>query len=195
MNMKSDTAEFDTEIVGLNKRQLTARVLTMEQEQAKREQLLGDPARLAEYAVDKGLPVSEMRELLQANHRNNAPRLARYKEVLAIKPDARRVQFGWTELPPDAVFPPSVGDQHQSPGVANRNQSADTSHLVALHERLLRERARLATAGSEEERAVWQVWVAQAERELEGELKFLGMDGGTEVAEISDDDVLAELGK
>ena len=98
MNMKSDTAEFDTEIVGLNKRQLTARVLTMEQEQAKREQLLGDPARLAEYAVDKGLPVSEMRELLQANHRNNAPRLARYKEVLAIKPDARRVQFGWTEL-------------------------------------------------------------------------------------------------
>ena len=54
-------------------------VLTMEQEQAKREQLLGDPARLAEYAVDKGLPVSEMRELLQANHRNNAPRLARYR--------------------------------------------------------------------------------------------------------------------
>lgn len=195
MNTKSDTAEFDAEIVGLNKRQLTARVLTMEQEQAKREQLLGYPAKLAEYAVEKGLPVSEMRELLQANHRNNAPRLARYKEVLAIKPDVPRVQIPWTELPPDAVVPPSVGDQHQSPDAANRNQRPDTSHLVALHEHLSRERARLATAKSDEERALRQVWVAQAERELEGELKFLGMDGGAEVAEISDDDLLAELGK
>lgn len=73
------------------------------------------------------------------------------------------------------------------------NPMPDTSHLVALHDRLSRERSRLAEAKSDEERALRQVWVAQAERELEGEMKFLGIEGSAQVAEISDDDLLAEL--
>ncbi|ENZ77964.1 hypothetical protein OR214_02240 [Ralstonia pickettii OR214] len=78
-------------------------------------------------------------------------------------------------------------------GMDERSPMPDTSHLVALQHRLFRERTRLAEATSDKERALRQVWVAQAERELEGELKFLGMDGSGHVAEISDDDLLAEL--
>lgn len=71
----------------------------------------------------------------------------------------------------------------------------DTSHLVALQERLSRERTRLAESKTDGERALRQVWVTQAERELEGEMKFLGMDGNAKVDDISDDDLLLELGQ
>lgn len=69
----------------------------------------------------------------------------------------------------------------------------DTSHLVALQERLSRERMRLAEAMSDEEKALRQVWVVQAERELEGELKFLGMAGDGNVDDMGDDELLSEL--
>lgn len=52
----------------------------------------------------------------------------------------------------------------------------DTSHLVALQIGLAHERARLASARSEPERASRAVWVAQREREIAGEFAFLGMD-------------------
>jgi hypothetical protein len=70
----------------------------------------------------------------------------------------------------------------------------DTSHLVVLQERLSRERARLAEAKTEKQKAFHQVKVAQAEREIEGEMKFLGMDMNAAQVVISDDDLLAELG-
>lgn len=69
----------------------------------------------------------------------------------------------------------------------------DTSHLVALQERLSRERMRLAEAMFDEEKALRQVWVVQAERELEGELKFLGMAGDGKVDDMGDDELLSEL--
>lgn len=58
------------------------------------------------------------------------------------------------------------------------------SHLDALNLRLSNERARLAAAKSEGERALRNVWIAQLEKEVEGEIQFLG----------TDDDLLAELG-
>lgn len=69
----------------------------------------------------------------------------------------------------------------------------DTSHLVALQERLSRERMRLAEVMSDEEKALRQVWVVQAERELEAELKFLGMAGDGNVDDMGDDELLSEL--
>lgn len=69
----------------------------------------------------------------------------------------------------------------------------DTLHLVALQTRLFNERARLAAAKTEKEKQARQVIVNSAEREFEGELKFLGMDSAP-VTEINDDDLLAELG-
>lgn len=68
----------------------------------------------------------------------------------------------------------------------------DTSHLVALQERLSRERERLKQAKTDDERVQRQVWVAQAERELEGELKFLGM-ATAHAGDFDDDTLLAEL--
>lgn len=70
----------------------------------------------------------------------------------------------------------------------------DTSHLVALQERLSRERIRLAQANTAAEKAQRQVWVDQAERELAGELKFLGLQDLPQAGNIDDDTLLAELG-
>jgi len=66
----------------------------------------------------------------------------------------------------------------------------DTSHLTAIFDRLTRERQRLAEDPTNEHR---KVWVEQAEREYQAELKFLGMDGT--LPELSDDDLLKELGE
>ncbi|UDM18969.1 hypothetical protein [Vogesella sp. XCS3] len=46
---------------------------------------------------------------------------------------------------------------------------------------------------SDEEKALRQVWVVQAERELEAELKFLGMAGDGNVDDMGDDELLSEL--
>jgi len=68
----------------------------------------------------------------------------------------------------------------------------DTTHLVALQTRLSHERARLANAKTAKERELRAVWVAQAEKELAGELRFLGMSD-TAPADIDDTDLLAAL--
>lgn len=68
----------------------------------------------------------------------------------------------------------------------------DTTHLTALHEGLCREKARLAAAKTESERQLRTVWVTQLEREIAGEMKFLGI-AETVDCDLSDDDLLKEL--
>lgn len=69
----------------------------------------------------------------------------------------------------------------------------DTSHLIALMTGLSHERERLANAKSDGEREMRAVWVGQFEKQIADEYAFLGMRPG-EVVEMSDDDLLAELG-
>jgi len=69
----------------------------------------------------------------------------------------------------------------------------DTTHLVVLQEHLFRERKRLEQASTEAERLQRQVWVVQAERELDGELTFLGMASTAQATDLDDDALLAEL--
>lgn len=66
----------------------------------------------------------------------------------------------------------------------------DTSHLIALISRLGNERARLDAAKTAKEVALRTVWVAQLEREVAAEERFLGM---LPVEPISDDELMAEL--
>ncbi len=68
----------------------------------------------------------------------------------------------------------------------------DTSHLVALCEGLQRERARLASA-TPSERALRSVWVAQREREIAAEMRFLGMPDDASEPALTDAELLAEL--
>lgn len=68
----------------------------------------------------------------------------------------------------------------------------ETSHLVALHEGLHRERARLASARTDRERALRSVYVAQREREIAGEMAFLGIDAAP-LPDMSDNELLREL--
>ncbi len=70
----------------------------------------------------------------------------------------------------------------------------DTSHLVALQTGLSHEKARLAAAISTQEIAHRTVWVKQYERQIEDEYVFLGMTPTAELPEISEEDLLAELG-
>ena len=72
-------------------------------------------------------------------------------------------------------------------------ETADTSHLDALHVRLSHERARLSTERNAARKELRQVWVAGIEKEIAAERAFLGL---TEEAlpEMSDDELLAELG-
>lgn len=70
----------------------------------------------------------------------------------------------------------------------------DTSHLVAIHQRLCRERARAAAATNDRERRYRTMTVRQAKREYENELPFLGRLGDAPERTMSDDEMLASLG-
>lgn len=65
----------------------------------------------------------------------------------------------------------------------------DTDHLNALRFRLSNERVRLANATSAQEREIRSVWVAQIEKEIAGEERFLA----ARLPEMSDDELLAAL--
>lgn len=65
------------------------------------------------------------------------------------------------------------------------------SHLSTLELSLSHERARLSAATSAKEMELRKVYVAQIEKEIAGEKKFLGIVE-TEVA-MSDDDLFNEL--
>ncbi|MFT6903922.1 MAG: hypothetical protein ACJAS1_000567 [Oleiphilaceae bacterium] len=53
---------------------------------------------------------------------------------------------------------------------------SDFSHLSALRVGLSNERVRLASAKTDEEKALRKVWVKQREKEVKGEERFLGLD-------------------
>ena len=67
---------------------------------------------------------------------------------------------------------------------------SDTTHLTALHRNLANERARFAVATGAE-REMRAVWVAQLEKEVAGELAFLGLS--SDPITMSDDELLMEL--
>lgn len=69
----------------------------------------------------------------------------------------------------------------------------EASHLHALESRLSHERARLASASTDKERALRQTWVRQLEREVRGEREFLGLAPPEVQPALSDDDLLAAL--
>ena len=66
----------------------------------------------------------------------------------------------------------------------------DTSHLVAITERLSRQRARLSESPND---ALLAIWVCQTEKELANEYEHLGMVPGAELPTMSADELLAEL--
>jgi hypothetical protein len=70
----------------------------------------------------------------------------------------------------------------------------DHSHLHALEHGLHNERVRLASAKNERERALRTAWVAQREREVASERRFLGLADEPEPINMTDDELLAELG-
>ncbi len=53
---------------------------------------------------------------------------------------------------------------------------SDFSHLSALRVGLSNERVRLASAKTDEEKALRKVWVKQRKKEVKGEERFLGLD-------------------
>lgn len=63
----------------------------------------------------------------------------------------------------------------------------NTEHLVALQSRLANERERFAQDSS----PLREVWIAQIEREIANEKKFLGIE--EDLPEMSDDEILAAL--
>jgi hypothetical protein len=67
----------------------------------------------------------------------------------------------------------------------------DYTHLDALINRLLREKDRLLNARSTKEIAFRNHQIAMCEKEIAGEMKFLGLDEIYD--DISDDDLLKEL--
>jgi len=65
----------------------------------------------------------------------------------------------------------------------------DTSHLDALTRHLSQERVRLSLATKQGEIALRKVWIAQLEKEIEGEMAFIGY----EAEELNDDELAAAL--
>lgn len=77
-------------------------------------------------------------------------------------------------------------------GTHTKESTRDTSHLVALETRLSNEKKRLANAKTKKEKEYRAVVVAQAEKEIKGERKFLGMKEEDKL-DISADDLYKEL--
>jgi hypothetical protein len=73
--------------------------------------------------------------------------------------------------------------------------SQDTTHLAALHHRLGREHSRMIHAKTDKERQLREVYVCQIEKEIDGELKFLGLESkvDAEIQAMDDDQLLKEL--
>lgn len=69
-------------------------------------------------------------------------------------------------------------------------ETKDTTHLVALQKGLSAEKERLHTAKGKEAE-LRSVWVAQLEKEIADEFKFLGIEPS--VPEMSDDELMKEL--
>jgi hypothetical protein len=69
----------------------------------------------------------------------------------------------------------------------------DLTHLDAIQARLHRERARLAAATTQKDRTFRTVQIAQAEKEMAAEMKFLGIEDAPQ-SDMTDDDLLAALG-
>ena len=71
----------------------------------------------------------------------------------------------------------------------------DLSHLRAIEARLNREKTRLFHATTENERMFRETQVKQAQKELDGERKFLAKKGIVipEEIEMTDDELLKEL--
>ena len=67
-----------------------------------------------------------------------------------------------------------------------------TEHLVALQNRLFNEKIRLNGARTKQERDLRAIWVQQIEREIDGEMRFLGLPIGADV-DMTDDELLAAL--
>jgi len=70
----------------------------------------------------------------------------------------------------------------------------DLSHLHALMDGLSRKRQSLSNAKTPREREIRQVHVNQAEREIAGERKFLGLPPEEVLPEMSIDDLATALG-
>lgn len=69
----------------------------------------------------------------------------------------------------------------------------DLTHLNALEFRLHNETMRLRSATCPKEIALRTVYVAQCEKEVAGELEFLGISASTADNDMSIDEILAEL--
>lgn len=70
----------------------------------------------------------------------------------------------------------------------------DLSHLHALELGLFIEKKLLKTAKSNKERELREVWIQQTEKEIAGELEFLGLEPHDDISDKSDADILADLG-
>lgn len=70
----------------------------------------------------------------------------------------------------------------------------DHSHLHAIELRLSHERDRLRRATRPDEIAIRTVWVAGYEKELADERRFLGLADDSASRDLTDDELLAELG-
>ena len=78
------------------KREVTADIQRMEQEQAVRQVRMDDPKRMADYAKSKGISTESMDKLTRDNHKNAIPVLENFKKELAgaaENPDTSGIKF------------------------------------------------------------------------------------------------------
>lgn len=88
--------------------------------------------------------------------------------------------------------------RHHVTGAIERGEAgaiegvADLSHLNALQCRLSRSRIALSEAKTDSERAIRTCWLNQCEKEVAGEMAFLGIVA-TELPETTIDELFNEL--
>lgn len=163
----------------------------------KNPKVFDSPQEAIEWQGERGTDSPEAAARVRAKYeeaghdgvvvRNNQGKV---QEVVAFKPEAFRSPL---ENPPREATP--VVDREAAPASDN-TPAPDLTHLNALELGRSHEAARLAQAKTPGERAAREVYLAQIDKEIAGEKKFLGIDKEPERAagpEMTDDQLLAEL--
>jgi len=73
------------------------------------------------------------------------------------------------------------------------NKMSNLAHLIALQTRLSNEKQHIVSAATKAEKELRTVWIAQIEKEIQGEEDFLGLPEFLEFDDLTDDELLAEL--
>lgn len=142
-NVPEIDEHFKKQFDSLDKRQLSAKLDQIKQDQLKREQLLSNEESLTRYAEDRGISAVEMRSLLSENHADNIGYIKYIESILPKAKEADTSGISWSDNTSKTdVEAPRIDEQLQTEYTA---REAELSALESEYRDLSKKGAALTT--------------------------------------------------